>query len=289
MPLFSEREGLTLRQETTDDAPQWLRSGFFSQVLEPVLHLDRSSDPFASPTDLIGSPIGVKFLIERISLVTRTDTPANYRNDAMSISALKSQLFAVPWFHFYNSVELVSQLLRGHDDSDGNRSYGVRYFPKFRDETNKFFREAAVGWQLNGVGKLQRTLPAEVSGLEASIISANARDPVALNVAKARGFINQHPCDAANAIKESISAVESAARAIAPGSATVGDAINKLRKQGTYPSLMLSVIEKLYGFANAEPGVRHGSPQEERVVRADAEFVYVTSLAIIGYFRDARK
>jgi hypothetical protein len=289
MPLFSEREGLTTRQVIVDDAPQWLRDGFFSQVLRPFLHLDQSSNPFASSTDAIGSPIGVKSLTEKISTIARISTPPNYRSDVLSFSALQEMLSVLPWFHFYNSIELVGQLLRSEDNKDPYHSYPTRHFQKFRVDANKFLEEAAVGWQLHESGKLQRILPVDVTGLESSVVSANTDSPIASHITKARGFINQHPCDSANAIKECVCAVESFAKTLAPKAATLGDAVKQLSKQKAYPPLMLTLIDKLYAFTNAEPGVRHGSPQEERVIRADAEFSYATSLAIIRYLRDSRE
>jgi hypothetical protein len=289
MSFFSEREGITSRQAITDDAPVWLRKGFFNQVLKDFLHLDRSNNPFADATDAIESPIGVKSLIEKISVRTKTLTPANYKIDAVSLLALEDQLSVIPWFHFYNSVELVAELLLGLDNRSDNRAYGIGYFRKFRKGTNDLFDEGDVGWQLDESGKLQRNLPVEVTHLEHSIVSASGNSPAAAHILKARKFINEHPCDAGNAIKESVSAVESFARTLDPRASTLGDVIPRLKSNNSYPALLLSVIEKLYGFASAEPGVRHGSPEEERVLRSDAEFVYVTSLAIIRYLKDVRK
>lgn len=286
MPLFSEREGLTSRQVIVDDAPQWLRNGFFSQVLSPFLHLDRSSNPFASPTDSIGHPIGVKSLTEKISFIAETSPPNNYLSDVLSFPSLQKQLSELPWFHFYNSIERVGQLLRDEDNKDPYHSYPTRHFQKFRVDANKFLEEAAVGWRLNDRGILERTLPAEVSEMEQAVL-ANA-DPVAIHISKARGYLNKKPCDSANAIKESVCAVESLARTIDSKAETLGDALKHLRKQNAYSPLMLSLIEKLWAFSNDEPGVRHGNPQVPRVIRADAEFSYATSLAIIRYLRDSR-
>jgi hypothetical protein len=287
MQLFSEREGLTTQQVIVDDAPQWLRDGFFSQVLSPFLHLDQSSNPFASPTDAIVSPIGVKSLTEKISTIAKISTPPNYHSDVLSFPALQKLLSELPWFHFYNSIELVSQLLRSEDGKDPYHSYPTRHFQKFHVDANRFLEEGAVGWRLSERGLLERTMPAEVTEMEQFALVNS--DPVAIHISKARGYLNKKPCDSANAIKESVCAVESLARTIDSKAATLGDAVKQLRKQKTYPPLMLSLIQKLWDFSNSEPGVRHGNPQAPRVIRADAEFSYVTSLAIIRYLRDLRK
>ena len=279
MRLFSERESLVPRQEIADDAPEWLRNAFYNQALEPLLHLDRSSNPFESATDASESPIGVKSLIEKISIISRISTPKNYR--MVSFPALETQLSELPWFHFYNSIELIGELLLRLDQE--NRYFPSQYFQRFRENTNKLFKEGAVGWRLGESGELKRQLPVEITELESSVASTNAGNPIANHIGKARGFINKHPCDAANCIKESVSALESFARMAEPQAKTLGEAIKIWRNSSKFPPQLLVSIEKLYAFASSEAGVRHGAATKERVSRADAEFVYVVAVALIRY------
>jgi hypothetical protein len=291
MALFSERQQLASPTEIVDEAPEWLRMVFFNQVLKGFLHLDRksSSDFFSDGAsemmERLQSPIGVKWLIERLAVLTKISPSSNYIYDEICQDALQSQLLTMKWFHFYDVLEIAGNALR---TNDGKADYGHnRSFQRFRDKTNACFIDGGIGWRLNDRGLLERTMPAEVTEME-QFVFANS-DPVAIHISNARGYLNKKPCDSANAIKESVCAVESLARTIDSKAATLGDAIDHLRKQTTYPPLMLSLVEKLWAFSNAEPGVRHGSPQEERVIRADAEFSYATSLAIIRYLRDSRK
>jgi len=291
MALFSERQQLDSQTEIVDDAPEWLRGVFFNQILVGFLHLDRKSsvdsfwDGASEMMERLQSPIGAKWLIEKVSVLTKTTPPLNYVIDAVCHDALQRQLLTMKWFHFYDVIEIVGNALR---ISDGKADDGFkRSFQRYKEKTNEWLIDGSIGWRLGGRGLLERTMPAEVSEMEQAMVS-NA-DPVAAYISKARGFLNQHPCDSANAIKDSVSAVESVAKSLAPGASTLGDAVNHIRKKNIYPPLLLTVIDKLYAFANAEPAVRHGSPQEERVIRADAEFSYATSLAIIRYLRDSRE
>ena len=63
----------------------------------------------------------------------------------------------------------------------------------------------------------------------------------------------------ADAIRESIHAVESVARSISPdANKTLGPALNSLEKAGLlkHPALK-EAFSKLYGYTNDEPGIRH--------------------------------
>lgn len=75
-------------------------------------------------------------------------------------------------------------------------------------------------------------------------------------------FLNQGHW--ANSIKESISAVESVARGIAPGTRNLGSALNQLGHRGMleHPSLR-NGLEKLYEYTNEEGGIRHARLNED--------------------------
>ena len=62
----------------------------------------------------------------------------------------------------------------------------------------------------------------------------------------------------AQSVRESISAVESVARQIAPGTNTLGAALDKMRNQGLleHPALYQG-LDRLYGYTSNEQGVRH--------------------------------
>ena len=62
----------------------------------------------------------------------------------------------------------------------------------------------------------------------------------------------------AQSVHQSISAVESVARRIAPGTNTLGDALNQLRSEGLLEHRALEQgLGNLYGYTSDEQGVRH--------------------------------
>lgn len=64
-----------------------------------------------------------------------------------------------------------------------------------------------------------------------------------------------------NSIKESVSAFESVSRVLYDKTSTLGDALAKMKKDGSVPPMLVTVMEKFYAYANAAPGLRHGGVQ----------------------------
>ena len=91
-------------------------------------------------------------------------------------------------------------------------------------------------------------------------LSAPRYQPAREHWRKALGLAGNAPPDLENAVKEAASAVESLAQVVLgkPG-LTLGDAIKQLRSSRLIPAGADHVLEGLWTFANASPGVRHGS------------------------------
>ena len=90
---------------------------------------------------------------------------------------------------------------------------------------------------------------------------------------KAHLFLEPQALDLPNAVKEAVSAVEALAQ-IATGSsgATLGDCVKQLRRSGRLSAPLLKGMEELWGFASESPGVRHGSPNDPTLERAEADY-----------------
>ena len=283
---FSERLGLGNRKAVVDDAPAWLRTIVFNRVIKRYVSVDRRDDvfggAFSDPYSAAMSPIGIKKLVEVLAGMTQEAPPTYYTFDAMCLQALEEQIMGLPWYLFYELLELIGGALK-HLDGE----HGTANSQDFVVSLNSILATGGVQWILSSKFVFERVRDSEFIALERELDTTQA-DPVKLHLEKARGFLNRRPCDAANCIKESVSSVESALRIADPAASTLGDAIKKLRKAGSAPQMLLASIEKLYAFANSEAGVRHGGTTSEKVSLADAEFVYTTCLAIIKYAQTGR-
>jgi hypothetical protein len=91
---------------------------------------------------------------------------------------------------------------------------------------------------------------------------------------------------ARNSIKESISAVESAAQVLTGNpKATLGDALKIAdKKKQLHPALKEAFL-KLYGYTNDHGGIRHAMLDESNLTKGDALFFLVTCSAFINYLK----
>ncbi len=90
--------------------------------------------------------------------------------------------------------------------------------------------------------------------------------------------------DYAGSVRESIHAVESVVRLLT-GKAKFSDALRELEKRNPMHGSFRSALEKLYGYASDEPGIRHPLLEEKdaRVTERDALFVLAVCSAFITF------
>ena len=108
-------------------------------------------------------------------------------------------------------------------------------------------------------------------------------EPAREHYKKAVRYTNARPIDPENSIKEIVSAVESLGRVLYPKATTLGDVVKEMRKANLLPQHLVSVIEKFYAYACAEPAVRNGAPTSSKVILDDAEFCLHLGAALIRY------
>lgn len=90
--------------------------------------------------------------------------------------------------------------------------------------------------------------------------------------------------DSAASIRESISAVESVAKILAP-KGDFGDALNQIEKGGHIHGAMKDAFKKLYGYTSDEKGIRHsllleGQAQADEI---DAQFMLGACASFVSY------
>jgi hypothetical protein len=91
---------------------------------------------------------------------------------------------------------------------------------------------------------------------------------------KSQAFLLGDPPDLANAAKEAVSALESVARhRCGAESATLGECLKQLRDQKRLHPALAQTLEKVWGFVNQSPGIRHGGTVGPNVTHAEAAFV----------------
>ena len=239
-----------------------------------------------------GRPLGVKRLHEKFCSTIRVETEETFYDSWYAGDELAGHLKGCEWYQFYDFVELVARELKTAEerhvfDTDWLERFG---FENYRRKVNDLFVQERIGWRLNGRGELVRELPAvlqkRVEAAEQRLVDEYS--PAREHYRKAHKFLVERPADPENTIKEIVSAVESVARVAFPRASTLGDALKEMRKANEAPRGLISVVEKFYAFASAEPAVRHGAPVSSSIQLLDAELAFHIGIALIRYLVDLR-
>lgn len=88
--------------------------------------------------------------------------------------------------------------------------------------------------------------------------------------------------DYAGAVHSAVSAVEGMARVLLDDStATLGAAVNELKRRGHIHGALASALHGLWGYSSEEPGIRHGAVESPAVKAHEATFaVHVCEAAL---------
>lgn len=280
---FSYRHGYDpefVNKSVRDEAPKWIRKLYFSKILERLLY-----DGMSSNSDK--KPIPIYDLINDILAMDDEEPDEYYLSHTPAADVLRNLVMGISWYRFYDTVETVAEKLIIEDDDDNfawgkpkNESFS---FSAYRQRVNELFSEYKVDWKMTPAGLLESPLPLfleeKIKDTEEKL--ADRYKPARAHYAKARAFALGSHRDAENSVKESISAIESVCRTFYPGAATLGDALKMMKKDGSVSPMLITVIDKFYAYANAEPAVRHGSDRASSVLEYDAELALHFAAAFI--------
>jgi len=263
-----------------EDAPKPTRIGYIKGVLNDFVANSGSKGRRKEPLDI--HETHEKFC----ALIRDEADPWDY-DDESSWASLTAHLKDCTWLEFYDFVEMVGKLLLEIDDDPFATSKQF-WFKAYQARLNALLEEDGIGWSLNEVSELHRHIPkALAQRVSATAVGISGRyDAARGHYQKALAYLYQHPIDEANAVKEMVSALESVAKVVAPGSATLGDAIKALRKRPEVPKHLMDSVEKLYVYSNATPMIRHGHVTTNKLSVAEAELAVHIGVAFIRYLID---
>ena len=279
---FSARYARKTGEQTLvfEDAPKPTRIGYIKGVLCDFLADSRSGGQRTEPLDIHETH-------ERFCVLIRDEfDPWDY-DDESSLASLTAHLKACTWLEFYDFVEMVGKLLLEIDDDPFAASTQF-WFKAYQARLNTLLEEDGIGWSLNEISELHRQIPkALAQRVSATAASVSGRyDAARGHYKKALAYLYQHPIDEANAVKEMVSALESVAKVVASGGASLGEAIKILRKRSGVPNHLMDSVEKLYVYSNATPMIRHCHTTTNKLTVAEAELAVHIGVAFIRYLID---
>lgn len=267
-----------------EDAPVWLRREFLLTVLLRLTYVDLDS----RISNKEQKPLGLKRLNERLCIETRCEMNDADWDSWTCQDGLESTIINCDWYQFYDCVEVVGRELKAaeemYEGAPGNIRVDEFSYDAYRAGVNGLFEMHQVGWRLNAKSQLESALPKALSeridGVETSLDRFHAARE---HFVKAKTYALGVHRDYENSIKESVSAFESVGRVIYEQTSTLGDVLNRMKKEKVIPVMLISVMEKFYAYANAEPGVRHGGVLAPSSLEMDAEIAMHLSAAFIRY------
>lgn len=231
---FSLRNKYVSPEPILEDAPGWLRELFVARLFNWM-------DPF----------LGFRNVYELFCALSKQSPQIKAGSDWEYWMGLAELLRTCEWYNFFDLVQLLAQLLKSNHPEN---------FPRYKRTVNELFAVGGVGWRLDGQGELIREVLKILEGTIQGVRDGLASEfqPAADHFQKAHKFLYGRPADSENAIKEIVSSVESVGKALYPRTSTLGDAVKAMRSEQSFPALLVSMIDKFYAYASAEPAVRHG-------------------------------
>lgn len=213
------------------------------------------------------------------------------------LATLHVEFFALPIDTYYVAPEYLTRMYKPfimeRDQQNGwktpfnhifdlfqNIMRRLEYPENFIQSVNTVFKECRLAYVVNQEYPVT-ILPAATDQEGQALLSTmNHLRGIGLSAAseylrKAGDLINQGMW--ADSIRESINAVESVARQIAPGTrtpVTLGRALNSLEKERIIPSELKVALDKLYQYSN-QPGIRHAVLDNKRAQTGQDEAVFM--------------
>lgn len=193
------------------------------------------------------------------------------------LDEIRNYFFNAEWYEVYDFVEFCLWI------TNSNR------YRKLPDHINNVLeRELAayrvVDQQLVAVTDDEQVDEVEEAASRTPFSGAKAHIKQAIQHLSSR----QNP-DYRNSIKESISAVESACQELTgDNKATLGEALNILKKSGQLHGALHSAFSALYGYTSDADGIRHAMLEESNLTQADAKYFLVTCSSFANYLAEKK-
>lgn len=268
---FSQRKSLSpvrvdVQKDSIDSA---LRSRLWSALC--VLFFDLSEEDFRYQHQ--ENSLGIRQRLW-IHFFNRTvDTLPQQRMEGFQSAVRDWFLVQAKWYEVYDFVEAVAGELKG------------KHAEQYVSLMNAFLAQDQSAYRFIGSRLTDITSEEEIAAIEGAIADSHPLKGVRRHLETALAFLtDRNAPDFRNAVKESISAVESMCQALtADSSATLGKAIKRLEDSGItlHPALVRG-WSQIYGYTSDAGGIRHALTDEPTITRAEAKYMLVTCSAFVS-------
>lgn len=269
---FSERFGfrparLELQKNDIDEP---LRAGLWTALSVTILDFNFIYDDWEDRYFPLARQTYVHFFKRPID-----DAP----RDADDFRALiKKFVLSSEWHAVYDIIEYFAAAEDKTSNANERRSLS------FEKLVNQFLEEEKSAYRLVGHQITPLTTDSEIAEVDRSAKLRGRFAPVSQHMSAALRFYNDRKgADYRNSIKESISAVEAAARILTgDDKATLGVALKVLNEKHSLHPALKEAFSRLYGYTNDEGGIRHAMLEQPNIDEGDARFMLVVCSAFIN-------
>lgn len=193
---------------------------------------------------------------------------------------IKGKFFGLEWHQAYDFTEFIAT-------HQGRRRYTKYSTDGMHRILNKIFETEHSGYRFLGgeLSPISSTAEAEAIEAAVSIAAATGLAGAQTHLKSALHLLGKRPiADYRNAVKESISAVESVAKQLSKNdSQGLAGALDELAKKVPIHGALKSAFIKLYGYTSDADGIRHAILDEPNVDFDEAKYMVVACSAFVNY------
>lgn len=273
MALFSQRKGFkpvreTVQFETMDES---LRNAIWNCFHDQIMHKPGFMDARSGHFTYSYGEINQFAEIFWANFLKKAVDTCPQGQDKI-YDELRHAFFRFNWYEVYDFVEFIVSCVNNTDN--------------FEIAISRALESEMAAYRLVHGKIIEITNPTELNAVDTAFTQSDFPG-ASQHLKRALELVSdkQNP-DARNSIKESISAVESAAKEITKlPKATLEDAIKMLEKNGELHACLKAGFSKLYAYTSDKGGIRHAMLDEPNLTKADALFFLVTCSAFINYLK----
>jgi hypothetical protein len=183
---------------------------------------------------------------------------------------VRDWFFAAKWWEVYNFIEFLFTIDASH---------------QFIDRLTSFLEREKSGFRILDSQFVPIADPIELAAVSESLSVGDEFIGTQQHIRSAVALFSLKPNpDYRNAIKEAISAVESAAKILTgDNKATLGDALKTLHAKTPIHAALGEAMSKLYGYTSDKDGIRHALLKESNIDEAEAKFMIVACSAFVNF------
>ena len=193
---------------------------------------------------------------------------------------IKGKFYGLEWHQAYDFVEFIATY-------QGAREYTHFSKRQMHQIFNRLFEAELSGYRFLGGELVPISNGAEVEAIEAaiSLAATSGLAGAETHLKAALHLLGTRPtADYRNAVKESISAVESVAKQLSKNeSQGISGALEELARRVPIHGALKSAFVKLYGYTSDADGIRHAILDEPNVGFDEAKYMVVSCSAFVRY------